>query len=104
MDPYFEDPAVWQDFHQSFITYCRDYLLDRLPANSTARANEPVRLVEMSPDRDQPVVPDVAVLKEPWRAAPTTEPNAARARGVATLEPVAVPMPVTVEEKDAWIE
>lgn len=104
MDPYVEDPAIWQDFHQSFITYCRDYLLERLPPNYVARANERVRLVETSPNRDRQLVPDVAVVRETWRTAPPKVPADADARGVATLEPVAVPMPVSVEEKDAWVE
>jgi hypothetical protein len=30
MDPYLEDPGIWMDFHQSFITYLRDFLNDRL--------------------------------------------------------------------------
>lgn len=104
MDPYLEDPAFWQDFHQSFITYCRDYLLDRLPPNYEARANERVRLVEASPDAERQLLPDVAVLREPWGAPSALQPPRPAGRGVATLEPVPVPMPVTAEVRDTWIE
>ena len=31
MDPYLEHPGFWRDFHQSFIPYWRDWLLDHLP-------------------------------------------------------------------------
>ena len=31
MDPYLEDPAVWEDFHGEFIYECRHLLLDVLP-------------------------------------------------------------------------
>ena len=103
MDPYLEDPAFWQDFHQSFITYCRDYLLDRLPAAYDARANERIRLVELPPEADRDPLPDVAVLRHRW-GVPATPGAAATGGGVATLEPVSVPMPVSAEVKDAWIE
>jgi hypothetical protein len=103
MDPYLEDPAFWQDFHQSFITYCRDYLLDRLPDAYEARANERVRLVEASSDRERQLLPDVAVLREP-RGPTTAQPSTGAGRGAATLEPVSIPMAVTAEVRDAWIE
>ena len=104
MDPYFEDPAVWQDFHQSFITYCRDYLLDRLPPTYVARANERVRLVEASSERERQLLPAVAVMREPWRAEPTTASSGPPSTGAATLEPVTIPMAVVAEVRDAWIE
>ena len=103
MDPYLEDPAFWQDFHQSFITYCRDYLLDRLPDAYEARANERVRLVEASSNRERQLLPDGAILRAPWGPA-TPQPPGAAARGVATLEPVSIPMAVTAEMRDTWIE
>jgi hypothetical protein len=47
MDPYLETPALWADFHASFITYCSDALLDCLPDNFEARINEKVHLQEV---------------------------------------------------------
>ena len=35
MDPYLEDPAIWMDFHERFITYCSDFLNDSLPDAAT---------------------------------------------------------------------
>ena len=51
MDPYLEDPAYWQDFHRSFITYCRDALLDNLPDEYEARIDEQIRLIEYNEER-----------------------------------------------------
>jgi hypothetical protein len=102
MDPYLEDPAYWQDFHRSFITYCRDALLDRLPEGYEARIDEQVRLVEHG---GEPVavtrLPDVAVTRDD-RAAHRAGTSS---QSVATLEPVAIPMLAQVEEvRDTWIE
>ena len=37
MDPDLEDPAFWQDFHQSFNTYWRDAVAEALPDNYEVR-------------------------------------------------------------------
>ncbi len=31
MDPYLEDPAFWEDFHDRFVTYWSDVLNGSLP-------------------------------------------------------------------------
>lgn len=102
MDPYLEDPAFWQDFHRRFITHCADTLGDQLPDEYEARIDEQVRLVDMSPESDRRVLPDVAVIHDPMasaRASPVPHEST-----VAMLEPVAVPMPFTAEVRDTWIE
>ncbi len=69
MDPYLETPAIWSDFHASFITYWSDALLDGLPSNYEARIDEKVNLVEVSPPRrrlgNSDRWPDVAG-RGPW--------------------------------------
>lgn len=61
MDPYLENPAIWMDFHESFITYCRDALNDRLPDAYEARVEERVSLVELPEGEIRWFRPDVAV-------------------------------------------
>ena len=43
MDPYLENPAIWSDFHPTFINYWREQIADVLPDNydvlSTSRTN-----------------------------------------------------------------
>jgi hypothetical protein len=47
MDPYLETPALWSDFHASFIVYWSDVLLDSLPSNYDSRVKEQVHFVEV---------------------------------------------------------
>ena len=102
MDPYLEDPAFWEDFHRRFITYCADYLGDRLPDQYEARIDERLRVVEApdAPRRD--ILPDVTVTRGPARASGSRSSSAAGP--VATLEPVTIPAPVMTEVRDTWIE
>lgn len=93
MDPYLEDPAFWFDFHATFINYCREALLDCLPDNYEARIDEKVRLVEVAPAGRKRIEPDVAVT----RHEPSSPPMPAPA-GVATLEPVTIPLVIEEEE------
>jgi hypothetical protein len=102
MDPYLEDPAFWQDFHRSFITYCRDALLDSLPDAYEARIDEQVRLIEHNEERITTRLPDVAITRHsnPGKARAITSTGS-----IATLEPVIIPMPIQAEEvRESWIE
>jgi hypothetical protein len=103
MDPYLEDPAFWQDFHRSFITYCRDALLDKLPDAYEARIDEQLRLVEHASDRNTTRLPDVTITRQPTprqSQAMRSPPGP-----IATLEPVSIPMVTQFEEvRDTWIE
>jgi hypothetical protein len=99
MDPYLETPALWSDFHASFITYWRDALLDCLPSNYEARIDEKVHLVEVSPPRKKLIEPDVAVTqREPAR------PASPAPAGVATLEPVTLSLVIEEETHERHIE
>lgn len=40
MDPYLEDPAFWQDFHERFLARLCDTFADLLPDNYEARIDE----------------------------------------------------------------
>jgi uncharacterized protein DUF4058 len=83
MDPYLETPALWSDFHASFITYWRDALIECLPSNYEARIDEKVNLVTMAPPRKELIEPDVALTRSGAGRGPSPAPA-----GVATLEPV----------------
>ena len=93
MDPYLEDAAFWSDFHARFITYWSDALADILPQHYEARIDEKVRLVEVAPAGRKRIEPDVAVT----RHEPSSPPIPAPA-GVATLEPVTIPLVIEEEE------
>lgn len=60
MDPFLESPAYWRDFHQSFITYWRDWLLDHLPDHYEVRIDERLSVVDEEAERKD-VLPDLSV-------------------------------------------
>lgn len=47
MDPYLEDPSVWEEFHHVFMTECMYFLSDRLPSAYVAKIGERVELVSL---------------------------------------------------------
>jgi hypothetical protein len=99
MDPYLETPALWSDFHASFITYWRDALTDCLPDNNEARIGEKVSLVEVSPPRRRPIEPDVAVTQREPSRGPSPAPA-----GLATLEPATLSLVIEEETHEGHIE
>jgi Protein of unknown function (DUF4058) len=99
MDPYLETPALWSDFHASFITYWRDTLIDCLPGNYEARIDEKVSLVERSVPRKKLIEPDVAVTQHGPSLATSSAPA-----GVATLEPVTMSLIIEEETHARHIE
>src|SRR5437763_11345453 len=84
MDPYLEDPAFWSDFHRSFITYCRNAVLERLPDGYDARIDEKIRVV-IPEEAGTRYFPDVAVTGGP--ASGTTAVATEEATALA-VEPV----------------
>lgn len=96
MDPYLEDPAFWPDFHLRFITYCCDYISDRLPEHYEARLDERLSVLEPITDQPATVIPDVTVSGTGARSSGA--PRAAPA-GDATLEPVTIPLPKAFEDE-----
>jgi hypothetical protein len=89
MDPYLEDPSVWMDFHERFVTYCSDALIAGLPDHYDARIEERISLVKLSDEEGSELFcADVAVSKE----AIATQAPRGTAAGVLTLEPVSIPL------------
>jgi Protein of unknown function (DUF4058) len=80
MDPYLE--RHWGDVHQSVVTYIRDWLQARLPAELRARMQERV-YIEVPDVRRGEYYPDVRVIEHP-RRAPTTGAGTAVAEAGTT--------------------
>lgn len=99
MDPYLEDPAFWEDFHDGFITYWRDFLNECLPDGYEARISERVTVVDEDAGHGKVVVPDVAVLQNPSATV-----RSERGGGLATLEPVTLPLVFVEETRTTYIE
>ncbi len=99
MDPYLEDPAYWQDFHQSFNTYWRDAIAQALPDNYEVRIDERVNLVEIPSESIKLIRPDLAISQ----GYPLSN-VALETSGVATLEPVSIPLDYPVEEVESYLK
>jgi hypothetical protein len=99
MDPYLESPALWSDFHATFIHYWREAVAEQLPDSYEARIDERVNLVEVQPQRIRRFEPDVAVTQ--GARSPGAAPVAS---GVTTLEPVVVPLLLEEETRETYIQ
>src|SRR4051794_37267166 len=99
MDPFLEDPAFWPDFHFTFINYWREAIADVLPENYEATIGERVYLIENDPDLRKLSSPDIAVIE-----GQRTARSAYQATGVATLEPVNVPLVVLDGYRESYID
>jgi hypothetical protein len=97
MDPFLEGPG-WLDFHSTFINYWREAIADGLPDDYDASLGERVYLVEVDPDTRKLVYPDVAVS----HAEPATQ--ARSSAGLATLEPVTIPLEIIEGPRETYIE
>src|SRR5207302_1935262 len=100
MDPFLEDPEYWLDFHSRFVNCWCEAIADVLPANYEASLGERVYLVEHDPEARKLGFPDVAVS----RAEPFAPAGAPPAPGVATLEPVTIPLTILEGPRESYIE
>ena len=82
MDPYLEGPAIWPDFHNSFITYLREALNALLPAPYFALIGTRVYVEET----ERRVEPDTDILHP--NGSVNSAPHACDVGGVAVAEAV----------------
>jgi hypothetical protein len=99
MDPYLESPAFWSDFHARFIYNWCDALADLLADQYEVRIDERVNLVEVLPEKIRHFAPDVAITQGPRPPGASSAPS-----GVATLEPVVVPLLIEEETRETYIQ
>src|SRR5262249_44718944 len=99
MDPYLESQGYWPDFHHRFVDDWCDAIADRLPDNYEARIEERMNVVDTLPQQRRRLVPDLTVEHREIPAVTSTS-----TMGVATLQPVAIPLPIEEETREAYIE
>ena len=100
MDPYLEQH--WGDVHQAFITYVRDALQTRLPAELRARMQERV-YVEFPEEGRREFYPDVRVFEYPGRRSGSGELRVEETGGVAVADPVVVDLDIETKT-ESYIE
>lgn len=100
MDPYLEDPGVWPDFHQTFITYLREALMAALPGAYDVRLEDRICIVEWPEETIHRIVPDLSIEQRRSAPRPSGPTHAVVETSTLTLEPVTIPMalPETVRE------
>jgi len=101
MDPYLEDPALWSDFHSTFINYWREAIADLLPDHYEARIGDRVSLTEGFDGPGKRIIPDVSIHR--GGAVPADRPAPAGG-GVGVLEPVTIPLLILDPAHEAYIE
>jgi hypothetical protein len=105
MDPYLEDPSVWMDFHESFITYLRDALLASLPEQYEARIEERVNLVAWSDEDSRSYRADVGISLGSQPDTPGTAISVAtHSPGTLIVEPVTIPLELYEEEHESRVD
>lgn len=97
MDPYLEGPE-WPDFHSTFVHAWREAIADELPDDYVARLDERVYLIEPDTEVRKRIIPDIAVSTLD-RDSPARE-----SAGVATLDPVTLPIEIIDGVTEVFIE
>jgi hypothetical protein len=100
MDPFLEDPAYWLDFHSRIVNCWCESIADVLPPGYEAGIGERVYLVEHDPDARKLGYPDVAATE---RKTELSAPQLS-ASGLATLEPVTIPLMILDGPRECYIE
>jgi Protein of unknown function (DUF4058) len=104
MDPFVESLGIWRDFQLGLIASCRSLLNSSLPRNYVALADEEIELLDLTGEATVSYRPDVMATEGAPRI---TKPSARGATGgVATLEPVIVPVALKDfdEVHNRWID
>ncbi|HUY36587.1 MAG TPA: DUF4058 family protein [Pirellulales bacterium] len=100
MDPFLENPAYWLDFHSRFVNCWCEAIADVLPASYEAGIGERVYLIEHDPDVRKLCYPDMALTGEKTQSS--VPPLSAG--GLATLDPVTVPLMILEGPRESYIE
>jgi hypothetical protein len=98
VDPYLEAQGYWPEFHLKFINYLQEAIAHELPGDYETRMDERMNLIDMIQDVVYGFRPDVAILHEGEARGGAT------GGGVATLEPVTIPITFIEDERQPYIE
>lgn len=106
MDPYLEDPAFWEGFHDVLITCCMFNVEQGLPDGYISNVKERGEVISVDDPAAKVYVPDIGIARELPRRKPATA-SSSDAGGVAValeVEPVTIPSVDSIEVREAYIE
>jgi hypothetical protein len=104
MDPYLEDPAFWEGFHDVLITECMYQVEKGLPDGYISNVKERAEVINVDDPAAKDYVPDIGVAREvPRRPKPGGMGGGGTALAVE-IEPVTIPSVDSIEIREAYIE
>jgi hypothetical protein len=107
MDPFLEDPAFWEGFHDVLITCCMFVIEQALPDGYISNVKERAEVISVDDPAAKVYVPDIGVAREVPRrkAAPVSREEAAGGTALAVeVEPVVIPSVDSIEVREAYLE
>src|SRR3954468_22231798 len=88
MDPYLEDPAFWEGFHDVLITCCMFNIEQGLPEGYISNVKERAEVISVDDPAAKVFVPDIGLARE----LPTRQMSVPSGGAVAVeLERVTIP-------------
>lgn len=102
MDPYLEDPAFWEGFHDVLITECMYLIEQGLPAGYISNVKERAEVISVDDAAARVYVPDIGVARD---REPSPAPSSTHDGGgsmVATS--VTIPSLDAIDVREAYIE
>jgi hypothetical protein len=101
MDPYLEDPAFWEGFHDVLITECMYQVEEGLPDGYISNVKERAEVISVDDPAAKVYVPDIGVAREVPRPRPSGGGGTALE---LEAEPVTIPSIDAIEVREAYIE
>jgi hypothetical protein len=105
MDPFLEDPAYWEGFHDVLITECMYQVEKGLPDGYISNVKERAEVISVDDPAAKVYVPDIGVAREIPRRKPLSTPQGGGGTALAIeVEPVTIPSVDSIEIREAYIE
>jgi hypothetical protein len=103
MDPYLEDAAYWEGFHDVLITTCMFAVERALPDGYTANVRERAEIISIDDAAARVYVPDIGVVRESPPRVARSPSFTSEGGGVAVeteLEPVTLTSVESIEVRE----
>ena len=104
MDPYLEDAAFWEGFHDVLITECMYQVEKGLPDGYISNVKERAEVISVDDPAAKVYVPDIGVAREVPRPRPTVGGGGGGIAVEVEAEPITIPSIDAIEVREAYIE
>src|SRR5215207_1088305 len=104
MDPYLEDPAFWEGFHDVLITCCMFNIEQSLPDGYISNVKERAEVISVDDPAAKVYVPDIGVAREFPRGRTAVDEGGGGVALAVEIKPVTIPSVDFIEVREAYIE